>query len=145
MDKIKLSPANIVILIGGVVILLGSFLDFQKAKSASFQSPGGSSAWSTGLFLIATIPVLIGVVMAAHVALVAFAPQVKLPEKVLGLNWNQVHLVLGFQATIMMLAFLVHSTPGSDKAIGLYLMLLAAIALFVGAVLRMQETAKPAR
>jgi hypothetical protein len=150
MDKLKLSTANIVILVAGVVMLLGSFLDFTKSKSitvAGFTvraSIGGGSAWSTGRFLIATIPALIGVVMAAHVAVVAFAPQVKLPEKVLGLTWTQVHLVLGFQATIMMLAFLIQDTGGLSKGIGLYLMLIAGIALLVGAVLRMQEKTNPA-
>ena len=82
--------------------------------------------------------------MAAHVALLAFAPQVKLPEKVLGLTWTQVYLVLGFQATIMMLAFLIQDTGGLSKGIGLFLMLIAAIALLVGAVLRMQEKTNPA-
>ncbi len=149
MDKLKLSTANIVILVAGVVILIASFLDFTKSKSitiggVSYGSGGGGNAWSTGHFLIATIPALIGLVMAAHVAVVAFAPQVKLPEKVLGLTWTQIHLVLGFQATIMMLAFLIQSTGGLGKGIGLFLMLIAAIALLVGAVLRMQEKPNPA-
>jgi len=77
--------------------------------------------------------------LAAHVAVVAFAPGVHMPERVLGFTWTQIHLVLGFQATIMMLAFLIQSTTPLDKGIGLFLMLLAAIALLVGAVLRMQE------
>jgi hypothetical protein len=151
MDKVKLSPANIVILVAGVVMLIASFLAFIKFTTASFdiggQHFGGSvsrSAWSSGNFLIATIPALIGVVMAAHVAVVAFAPQVRLPERILGLTWNQVHIILGFQATIMMLAFLIRSTGGGDKGIGLFLMLIAAIALLVGAVLRMQEKPNPA-
>jgi hypothetical protein len=151
MDKIKLSTANIVILVAGIVMLIASFLAFLKISAPSFnvggQHFGGSisrNAWSSGNFLIATIPALIGIVMAAHVAIVAFAPQVKLPERVLGLTWNQVHLVLGFQATIMMLAFLIRSTGGVDKGIGLFLMLIAAIALLVGAVLRMQEKPDPA-
>jgi hypothetical protein len=39
----------------------------------------------------------------------------------------------------MMLAFLIQNTSPLDKGIGLFLMLLAAIALLVGAVLRVQE------
>jgi hypothetical protein len=150
MDKLKLSTANIVILVAGVVMLIASFLAFAKFSTPSFnvggQKFGGSvsrNAWSSGYFLIATIPALIGIVMAAHVAIVAFAPQVKLPERVLGFTWTQVHLVLGFQATIMMLAFLIQSTSPLDKGIGLFLMLIAAIALLVGAVLRMQEQPDP--
>lgn len=147
MDKLKLSTANLVILVAGVVMLIASFLAFNKYSRASVTIGnvhiGGSisySAWSSHYFLIATIPALIGVVMAVHVALVTFAPQVKLPDEVLGLTWTQIHLVLGFQATIMMLAFLIQDTGALDKGIGLFLMLVAAIALLVGAVLRMQET-----
>jgi hypothetical protein len=146
MDKLKLSTANLVILIAGAVILIASFFAFHKTSGTSIvvngiRVGGGSasfSAWSRGFFLIATIPALIGAVMAAQVAVEAFAPAVKLPERVLGFTWTQIHLVLGFQATIMMLAFLIQDT-GFDKGIGLFLMLLAAIALLVGAVLRMQE------
>lgn len=149
MDKLKLSTANLIIIVGGAVMLIASFLAFNKISIPSFTAGGlkigGSvsfTAWSRGHFLIATIPALIGIVMAAEVAIAGFASGVKLPEHVLGLTWNQIHLVLGFQATIMMLAFLIQDSPFGDKGIGLFLMLLAAIALLVGAVLRMQE--KPA-
>jgi hypothetical protein len=98
------------------------------------------NAWSSHYFLIATIPALLGIVMAVQVAVVAFASGVKLPDTVLGFSWNQIHLIFAFQATIMMLAFLLQSTSPLDKGFGLFLMLLAAIALLVGAVLRMQET-----
>src|SRR4051794_1396940 len=141
MDKLKLSTANLVILISGVVILIASFLAFR-----TFDSDFGShsfNAWSNGSFIIATIPALLGAVMALHVALEGFAPQVNMPDSVLGFTWTQVHLVLAFQATIMMLAFLIEDTGALGKGIGLYLMLIAAIGLLVGAVLRMQEKAAP--
>ena len=147
MDKIKLSTGNLVIVIAGAVMLIASFLAFNKINLPSFNEGsvhigGGShsySAWSSHFFLIATIPALLGIIMAAQVAVSAFVSGFKLPETVLGLTWNQIHLVLGFQATIMMLAFLIQSSSGLDKGIGLFLMLIAAIALLVGAVLRMQE------
>jgi hypothetical protein len=151
MDKLKLSTANLVIVISGAVMLIASFLAFNKISVPSITAGGitiggGShsySAWSTHFFLIATIPALIGVVMAVQVAVATFAPQVKLPDAVLGFTWTQIHLVLGFQATIMMLAFLIQST-GLDKGIGLFIMLIAAIGLLVGAILRMQENTTPA-
>ena len=59
-----------------------------------------------------------------------------LPDKLLGLSWDQVHLALGFQATLMMLAFLIRSKGGFDFGIGFWLMLLSAIALLVGAIIR---------
>jgi hypothetical protein len=147
MDKLKLSTANLIIIIGGAVMLIASFLPFNKFSTASFDvggvHVGGTvtyNAWSSHYFLIATIPALLGIVMAVQVAVVAFASGVKLPDTVLGFSWNQIHLIFAFQATIMMLAFLLQSTSPLDKGFGLFLMLLAAIALLVGAVLRMQET-----
>ncbi|MCU1466782.1 MAG: hypothetical protein JWM72_2710 [Actinomycetia bacterium] len=146
MDKLKLSTANLIIIVSGAVMLIASFLPFNKFSTGSFNvggvHVGGTityNAWSSHYFLIATIPALLGIVMAAQVAVVAFASGVRLPETVLGFTWNQIHLVFAFQATIMMLAFLIQNTSPLDKGIGLFLMLLAAIALLVGAVLRMQE------
>lgn len=134
MNNSKLTPAAIVILAGGVVVLLGSFLNFYEVSF--FGQSEGRSAWSGDLFFPVTIiPVLCGVAMALHVALTAFG-NVSLPERILGLGWNQIHLALGFQATIMMLAFLIQDKGGFDIAIGFWLMLLGSIALIVGAVMR---------
>ena len=138
MDKLKLSTANIVILAAGVVMFIASFLAFNKFSIGPFSR--SYNAWSSGHFLIVTIPALLGVVMAAHVATVAYAPAVHLPERILGLSWNQIHLVLAFQATIMMLSFVIQNSPFGDKGIGMILMLIAAIALLVGAIMRMQES-----
>jgi hypothetical protein len=146
VKNVKLSPANIVILVAGAVMLVGSFLGFYKysvpVQHFAGITVGGSksySAWSSGQFLIATLPALLGIVMAVQVALVAFA-SVKLPDKVLGLTWDQVHLVLGFQAALMMLAFLIRSRLGFDFGIGFWLMLLSGIALLVGAIMRVTGT-----
>jgi hypothetical protein len=136
----KLTPPNLVILAGGAVMFIASFLPFYKLGSHS------DTAWSSGEFLIATLPVLFGLAMAAHIGLVAFA-KLNLPDRVLGLTWTQVHLALGFQAAVMMLCFLVRDpnygsgSGGIDRGVGLYLMLLAAIALLVGAVMRQREGA----
>jgi hypothetical protein len=139
----KLSPANIVILAAGVVMLIGSFLDFY-----SFSSPDGTSsfnAWSGGrgfgIFGIATVVVLCGIVMAAQVGITTFANGMNVPDQVLGLSWDQIHLALGFQAAVMMLAFLARSKGplafGTlSFGIGFWFMLLAGIALLVGAVMR---------
>jgi hypothetical protein len=149
MDKLKSSPANITILAAGAVMLIASFLPFLKINNGGYSitSTGAVSshsvsysAWSSHLFIIVTLPAILGIAMAVVVALVAFAPNVNLPERVAGFTWDQVHLVLGFQAAIMMLALLIQDTSGADKGIGLYLMLLAGIALLVGAILRTRES-----
>lgn len=134
----KLSPANIVILAAGVVMLIGSFLDFYSFSSAlgsaSFNAWSGGNGF--GIFGVATVVVLCGVVMAAQVGIAAFANGVNVPDQILGLSWDQIHLALGFQATLMMLAFLVRSRGALGFGIGFWFMLLAGIALLVGAVMR---------
>ena len=150
MNNSKLSPANIVILAGGVLAFIASFLAFNKFTTPSISfgdvKIGGShsySAWSTHFFLIATIPALLCLIMAIHVAVSTFA-QMTLPNRVLGFSWDQIHLILGFQATLMMLAFLIQDTGGLDKGIGLYLMLIGAIACLVGAIMRVVQGAPSA-
>ncbi len=136
----KVSPPNIVILAAGVVMLVGSFLSFYGYHSIFSHQSFSFSAWSSaehfGLFGIATVAVLCGVVMATQIAIAAFAKGVTLPSNVLGLSWDQIHLALGFQAAILMFAFLARDSGGASLGIGFWLMFLAGIALLVGAILR---------
>jgi hypothetical protein len=137
----KLTPGNIVILASGVVIFLASFLSFYKVSGF-----GGSADWSAWkgspvfLFGVATIPALLGLIMAVVVALQAFA-NVDLPDRVVGLTWDQVHVALGFQCAITMIAFLVRDKSVLDFGIGFFLMLIAAVGLLVGAIMRQRESA----
>ena len=146
MNK-KLSPANIVILAAGAVMLIASFLSFYELSilghSVSFTAWSGADGF--GIFGVATVVVLCGVVMAAQVGVDAFAAGVDIPDKPLGLTWDQVHLALGFQATFMMIAFLIRSNGPLDFGIGFWLMLLSSIALFVGAIMRMNEAGSKPR
>lgn len=119
------TPAEIAILAGGVVALVGSFLDFA----------GETSAWGSGWFPVVTLIPLYGVVMALHVALTKFA-SVDLPDRIVGFTWEQLHLVLGFFAALMSLFWLV---AAEDTGAGLWLMLLGSIALVVGAVMLQNE------
>ena len=130
----KLSPAGIVILGAGVVMLIGSFLDFYSYAGFGFNAWSGAQGF--GIFGIATVVVLCGIVMAGQVAVATFASNVSLPDRVLGLTWDQIHLALGFQAALMMLAFLIRAKGGASFGIGFWFMLLAGIALLVGAVMR---------
>lgn len=135
MQNAKVTPAAITILAAGAVMLIGSFLDFYEFGRFGF------SAWDGDLFFpVSIIPVLCGVAMAVHVALTTFGT-VRFPDRVLGFGWNQIHLALGFQAAIMMIAWLVADKRGLDIGAGFWLMLLSGIALLVGAVLREREAA----
>ena len=137
MNKAKLSPANIVILAAGALMLIGSFLAFYKF---SITLPGASysdsvSGWSSGLFGIVTTIVICGVIMAGQIALSTFG-SASIPDKVLGFSWDQIHLALGFQAALMMIAFLITSREDLSLGVGFWLMLIAGIGLLVGAIMR---------
>jgi hypothetical protein len=141
VNTTKLSPANIVILAAGAVMLIGSFLNFYTFGPFSSSAWGGASGF--GVFGIATVVVLCGVVMAAQVGVAAFASGVNLPDQLLGLTWDQLHLAMGAQATLMMLAFLIRSKSSLSFGIGFWFMLLAAIALLVGAIMRVTGAGAP--
>ena len=161
MNGKKLSPAAIVIMAAGVVALIASFLAFYKysyggsaisaaerqaAKNLGIPLPGGTdsySAWSHQaplLFPVSVLPALFGIVMALQIALTSFA-NVKLPEKVLGFTWKQIHLVLGAQAALMMLLYVIVDKRGASYGAGFWLMFLASIGLVVGAVMLTREAA----
>jgi hypothetical protein len=166
MNGKKPSPAGIVILAAGAVALIASFLAFYKysyggiaisqadrnaARAAGISLPGGGSsksfsAWSSsgfGLFPLATLPALLGLVMALQVGLTTFA-DVKLPARVLGFDWLQIHLVLGVQAVVLMLAYLLVNKGPATYGIGYWLMFVASIGLVVGAVMLSREPAPAA-
>lgn len=155
MNRTKLSPANIVILAAGVVMLIATFMAFYKYTLVGLDPDSGTlvrsgtvstNAWDRGKFLIATLPALLGMFMAVQVGLVAFG-RIDMPNRLLGMTWDQVHLVLALQAAIMMAAFLVQARPSSalvtvDLGIGFWLMLAAAIALVVGALMRIAASGR---
>lgn len=129
------TPGEIVIMASGAVALIFSFFDFFDLD-APFG--GGVSAWSGGLFPLATYIAIIGVIMGAVLALERFA-DVKLPERILSFTWPQIHLALGFFAFLIGLGYLIIDSGAYDKAIGFWLMFIASIGLLVGAVLLLRE------
>ena len=152
MNRVKLSPANVVILAAGVVILIGSFMAFYKVSVAGSGSVS-VNAWDRGQFMIATLPALLGIFMALQVGLVAFG-RIDMPNRLLGLTWDQVHLVLSLQAALLMLSFLARARPSATfdtfriettLGIGFWLMLVAAIGLVAGAFMRIAATGRRPR
>ena len=72
-----------------------------------------------------------GIVMAAHIAITRLG-NVRLPQKVLGFTWEQMHLVLGFLCALMAVGWLV--TDVGKKGPGFWLETIGGIALAFGAV-----------
>jgi hypothetical protein len=125
-DQQSPTPGEITIMAAGAVMIIFSFLDFA----------GNTSAWGKGLFPIATLLPLYGLVMAVQVALAKFA-SVDLPESVLGFTWEQIHLALGAMAALMAIGWLL--TDYGNKQIGMWIEILGAVALVTGAVLLQRE------
>jgi hypothetical protein len=121
--KGKLTVAGLVMLIGGAITFLFSFLDFL----------GETSAWGSGLLPIATIPALLGLAMAVEQGLRLGG--VSLPEPVLTFTWRQIRFTWGVVAITIMLAWLIVDKGFADTGAGLMIMLLGSIAMTVGATL----------
>jgi hypothetical protein len=125
-DRQSPTPAEIVIMAAGAVMLIFSFLHFA----------GDTSTWGTGLFPIATLLPVYGVIMALQVVLTKFAG-VSLLDSVIGFTWEQIHLALGAMAGLMAIGWLFTDT--GDKQIGEWFEILGGIALVVGAVMLQRE------
>jgi hypothetical protein len=120
------TPGEITIMVAGALMLIFSFLHFA----------GNRSAWQKPFFPIATLLPLYGLVMGLQIVLTKFA-SVKLPDAVVGFTWEQIHLALGAMAALMAIGWLF--TDYGDKQIGMWIEILGAIALVVGAVLLQRE------
>ena len=126
----KLTPGQIVIVAGGAVALIGSFLAWVDVSGFT------ANAWDDNLFPTYTWPAIFGVAMAAIVLLTTFA-NVSLPARPLGFTWEQIFLVLGAFAALITFSFLI---AGEEFGIGFFLSFLAAIGLLVGAVMVWRES-----
>jgi hypothetical protein len=124
----KLTPANIVIIASGFVVLVFSLFEFFDGSDAAI--------FGDGLFPFTTLVVLAGIAMAVVVVLKAFA-NVSLPAQIAGFSWPQIHFVLAGLAMFIMLGYLFDGD--ASKAFGFWLMLLGTIGLVVGSVMLMRE------
>ncbi len=135
----KPTPAEIVIMASGAVVLIFSF--FPWFEVAAFAGSVDFNAWSTEItFPLGTYVPVIGLVMGGVVALTRFA-NVSLPERVVDFTWTQLHLVLSVFAVLIMLGYLI---IGDGLQFGFIICLLASIGLLVGAVLLRTEHAATA-
>jgi len=146
--KHKPTPAGIVILVSGFVIVIASFFAFYtfKTPQLTFGSTrvGGTAsfnAWDkVSLFPVSILPAICGLLMGTRVATLTWS-DLRIADRVLGLAWQQLHLVLGFQAAIVMIAFLIRDNSALSFGFGFWLMLVASIGLAVGAVMLNREPA----
>jgi hypothetical protein len=127
----KLRPSQVVIVAGGVVAFIASFLPWLRYEPLDLSR----SAWSDGLLPTYTWVGIAGAVMATQVLLQTFST-VRFPARVATFTWPQIHVILGGLATLLAVSFLI---AGDHFGFGFWLSLLAAIALLVGAVMLFRE------
>ena len=131
MDN-NIKPSTIMLIAGGAVLLLSSFLDWFSVSSGGFSI--GASGWEIdGFGLHGIIVALIGLAVGGGVALTTFA-NVSMPERILGFNHDQLHLILGFSA--FLITFGLQFREGA--AIGVLLGWIASAVIVAGAYMDMQ-------
>lgn len=143
MDLDKLTTADKLIVGGGIAYLIFMFLPWYGLAG------GSNNGWD--YFLGGVIPLLLIVIMVAHVILTRFSPDTSLPD--LPLPWGQVHLIAGAAAAIIvLLRLLIGSSIDAgivdvdlDREYGLFLAFLASLAVAAGGWLKFQEEGGTAR
>lgn len=137
MDNSDLKPSTIMLIGGGAVLLLGTFLDWVSVDGGDFIGDFGANAWDTDFFgLLGIVAALIGLVIGGGVAARQFG-NVNMPSMPFGFSHEQIHIVLSLFAVIITIGFVIRG----DVGIGLWLSTLAAIVMVVGAVMEANEGA----
>jgi hypothetical protein len=130
------TPGEWVIMAAGAVMLIFAFLPF-------YTNGDSVSTFGEGLFPVATIIPLYGVIAAVQVAITRFG-NVQFPPRIGGYTWPHIHVLLGLFATLLALAFLVLDKGNADFGVGFFFELLGAIALLVGGILLLREPRREA-
>jgi hypothetical protein len=129
-------PAEIVVMAGGGVTLIFSFLAFYSSQ----YSDESVNAWDSRLFPVATLIAVFAFAAGGLVALRWLG--VSIPTSIAGFTWKQLVLVGGFFATVLSVAYLIVDAGGGvDKGVGFWFMLIGSIATLVGAILLMRDPA----
>jgi len=123
--KAKISVANLIMLVGGVLTFIFSFLDFYKV------GPFGVNAWDTdGLAFASTIPAILAIAMVVWCVLELVGT--KLPAQVLTFTANQLKASWGISSGGIMLGWV---TTGGEWGAGFWLMFIGSLAMAVGGVM----------
>jgi hypothetical protein len=128
----NMKPTQMMILGGGVLLLIGSFLDWFSV------GPFGANAYDSDLFgLTGILILLLSIELIAVSAIQAFAPQVNLPEKLLGYSLAQLTAVAALAAFLTAFGQWFRS----NSAIGVFLAGIGAGVALAGAIWEQQQGA----
>mgnify|MGYP001812660189 CR=1 FL=1 len=126
----QLRPGQITALVGGVLILISTFLDWFGIGPFGVNAYDGDFFGFTGILLL-----LLSLDIIATTAIRAFAPQVNLPQQILGFSLDELTLAAGFAAFIWGLSI---STVDGSKG-GTLLAALGGLAVVIGAFLELRS------
>lgn len=124
MDTSK--PGPLLMLVGGVLMIIGSFLDWR---------PGTSGISTDSLGLLGILTLLFGLGLAVKGGIKAFAPETELPEEVGGLSTDKISVFLS--ATIFLWTFGMIS--GDFVEFGIHLTWIGAAIATVGGVMSFRD------
>jgi hypothetical protein len=142
VDLSRLSTADKVIAGAGIAYLIFMFLPWYGIDTGF--GTVDNSGWD--YFLGGILPLILIAVMVAHVLITALSPDTNLPDP--PLPWGQVHLFAGIAvAVILVLRLLIGSDDVGgvdvgvdlDRKIGLFLAVIAGLAIAAGGFLKSQE------
>ena len=123
MNNVK--PSTIMLIAGGAVLFISTFLDW--ISDGSFSVNG----WETDFFGFHGIFVaVIGLVIGVSVALTQFT-EVSMPDKIVGMGHDQLHLALGFAAFLITFGYILVD----DVAIGLHLGWISAAVIVAASIM----------
>lgn len=121
MDQ-QLKPGPIITLVGGVVLILATFLDW---------GPEVNGFETDFVGLLGIFSLIIGIATAVNAGLESFAPQIERPDGFIGMTRDQISVALGFSAFIWFFGF--QFLDGAE--FGVTLGWIGALAVVVGGVL----------
>jgi uncharacterized membrane protein YgcG len=135
-DKFQaMSLGEKIILPAGVLLFIIGFFPWYRidlvvttVSRNGWESPG--AIWSI-------LAILVGLVMAAAVAVKNFAAAGTLPDNISGITWPRIHLGLGIAALVFVIIKLLNES--SHLGIGFYLGIIAAAALAAGGFLMFRD------
>ena len=131
MENSDIKPSTIMLIAGGAVMLLGTFLDWVSVGSF------GENGWSTDFFGFHGIFVaVIGALIGGGVAAQQFG-NVSLPDRILGFDHNQLHFALGLVAFGITFGYITQDNIG----IGLHLGWISAAVIIAAAIMDMRAGA----
>jgi len=127
--KQDIKPSTIMLIAGGAVLLISTFLTWFNFLGVS------DSAWSTrGFGLTGIMVAVIGLIVAGGTIATTFA-NVTLPDDIIGFTREQIYCVLGFSAFLI-----TFGLQFSDlSSTGILLGWIASAVIVAGAYIEMQD------